>query len=177
MGAPSLRVAARRTPGRSRSQGVPRQHLRAVTQKNPAKMAARAVVVTTAALGAIRWQGVRRVPEEDQVSKVFLDGDRLFTTDGSTLPHWRREHLEGRPTRTSTSTARARTRESGGPPTSTCPSPGGLPRRSWRTPTGWDRPMYTGLPSAFTLRPTNRCFERPTTNSSRPAQPPRNPSI
>ena len=37
------------------------------------------------------------MPEEDQVSKVFLDGDRLFTTDGSTLPHWRREHLEGRP--------------------------------------------------------------------------------
>ena len=37
------------------------------------------------------------MPEEDQVSKVYLDGNRLFTTDGSTLPHWRREHLEGRP--------------------------------------------------------------------------------
>ena len=59
-------------------------------------MAALRAAVTGALLGGVHWEGIVRVPGHRE-SQVFKKGERYYTTDGSTLPHWTHKHLEGRP--------------------------------------------------------------------------------
>ena len=64
-------------------------------------MAALIAAVTGALLqpaprGGVHWEGIVRVPGHRE-SQVFKKGERYYTTDGSTLPHWTHKHLEGRP--------------------------------------------------------------------------------